>query len=72
MLETFETFLILFKIVHCFAFKIVHHCSILNHVEQLLNYFLAYTLAVATIAGIYADDLTFVAEERNTDLSTCL
>ena len=44
----------------------------LNHHEQLLNLFLANALAVATIAGIYADNLTFVAEERHADLSTCL
>ena len=45
---------------------------LLNHHEQLLNPFLANALAVATIAGIYADNLTFVAEERYADLSTCL
>ena len=44
----------------------------LNKTEQLLNHFLANALAVATVAGIYADSLTFVAEERNADLSTCL
>jgi hypothetical protein len=35
-------------------------------------YRLANALAVATIASINADSLTFVAEERNTDLSTSL
>jgi hypothetical protein len=34
--------------------------------------FLANALAVATIASVNADSLTLVAEERYTDLSTCL
>jgi hypothetical protein len=45
---------------------------LLNHHEPLLNHFLANALAVATVAGIYADDLALVAEQRHTDLSTSL
>ena len=46
-------------------------CSIVVHIRPKLIR-LANALAVATIAGIYADNLTFVAEERNADLSTSL
>jgi hypothetical protein len=75
MIETFETF----NLVQYCSLLRVQSCSslfyielLLNHHEPLLNHFLANALAVATVAGIYADDLALVAEQRHTDLSTSL
>ena len=75
MIETFETF----NLVQYCSLLRVQSCSslfyielLLNQHEPLLNHFLANALAVATVTGIYADNLTFVAEERYADLSTCL
>ena len=65
MIETFETFSI---VDYCLVWLV--WCRIVT--PCITCYKLANALAVATIAGIYADNLTFVAEERNADLSTCL